>query len=193
MSYTIIDIETTGLSKHRHKITEIGAAKVRDGKIVEQYQTLVNPGCHIPSFITKLTGINDDMVKDAPTIASVLPEFMAFLGEDVFVAHNATFDFGFLDHNLQQHHNQPISNKRLCTRKLANRMFPDMQRKRLQDLCSVFNVTNIQAHRALADVQATAEVFSNMLRLLNDQGINDIDSILNFECSKIKKEVVLFE
>ncbi len=130
MSYTIIDIETTGLSKHRHKITEIGAAKVRDGKIVEQYQTLVNPGCHIPSFITKLTGINDDMVKDAPTIASVLPEFMAFLGEDVFVAHNATFDFGFLDHNLQQHQNQPISNKRLCTKKLENRMLPDIKKKR---------------------------------------------------------------
>ena len=167
--------------------------KYENGKIVDEFNTLINPQCHIPSFITRLTGINDEMVKDAPRIDEVIPDFAGFVRGASFVAHNATFDFGFLDHNLQQHHNQPISNKRLCTRKLANRMFPDMQRKRLQDLCSVFNVTNIQAHRALADVQATAEVFSNMLRLLNDQGINDIDSILNFECSKIKKEVVLFE
>ena len=124
MSFTIIDIETTGLSKHTDKITEIAAAKFENGEMVT-FQTLVNPEVRIPRFITELTGITNQMVESAPTINQVLPHFMDFLGDDVFVAHNATFDFGFLDHNLQLHHNKEIENEVLCTRKLANRLVPD--------------------------------------------------------------------
>src|SRR3989344_3226780 len=161
--YTVIDIETTGLSKNYHQITEIAAARIRAGKIIEQYQTLVNPQVHIPQFITKLTGIDNVMVKDAPVIKQVLPSFVDFLGEDVFVAHNATFDFGFLDYNWKYHHGQNLMNKRLCTKKLANRLFPELERKRLMDLCEHLNINNQQAHRAMGDVRATAEVFTNML------------------------------
>lgn len=179
--YTVIDIETTGLSKNYHQITEIAAAKVRAGEIIEQYQTLVNPQVRIPSFITALTGITNEMVQDAPKIAQALPDFQNFLGKDIFVAHNATFDYGFLDYNLRLHQGQNLLNQRLCTKKLANRLLPELERKRLQDLCQYFNINNQQAHRALGDVQATTQVFNQMLNILHQKGISEVDEILKFE------------
>ncbi|MFC1691594.1 PolC-type DNA polymerase III [Nanoarchaeota archaeon] len=189
MVFTVIDIETTGLSKKRHKITEIAAARFRNGEITRTYQTLVNPDRHIPSFITKLTGIDDDMVKDAPKINEVLPSFVKFLGEDVFVAHNATFDFGFLYHNLSKYHDFELLNNRLCTRKLANRIFPELPRKRLGDLCEYLEITNNEAHRALGDVNATVEVFRNMLSMLNEKGISETADIIKFEKSPVRRNL----
>ena len=183
MAFTIIDIETTGLSKHYHKITEIAAAKFRNNRIVESYQTLINPQVRIPSFITLLTGIDNELVKCAPKIKQVLPSFVEFLGDDIFVAHNATFDFGFLEHNLNRCLRYRLLNNRLCTRKLANRLYPELPRKRLADLCKFMNVNNLQAHRALGDVQATAKIFTNMLAMLNKQGISKIEDIIKFEKS----------
>ena len=185
--YTVIDIETTGLSKSYHQITEIAAARVRNGEVIKKYQTLVNPCVKIPSFITKLTGIDNDMVKDAPLIKEVLPSFKNFLGDNVFVAHNATFDFGFLEHNLRMHYQHELLNPRLCTRKLANRIFPDLPRKRLQDLCRHLNVKNEQAHRAMGDVEATVDVFNQMKSILYSKGITEIRDILKFEKSSIKR------
>ena len=186
--YTVVDIETTGLSKHMHQITEIAAARVRNGEIVEQYETLVNPEVRIPSFITKLTGISDAMVKNAPTISKVLPEFVNFVGRDVFVAHNATFDYGFLEHNARVQGHR-LENERLCTRKLANRLFPELPRKRLGDLCSHLNIRNVQAHRAMGDVQATALVFNEMLAILQSRGISEMSSVLKFERTSGKRGV----
>jgi len=187
MVFTVIDIETTGLSRQYHKITEIAAAKVRNGKLVRSYQTLVNPKVRIPSFITRLTGIDNEMVKGAPTIKKVLPSFTKFLGDDIFVAHNATFDFKFLEHNLRTHCNHQLSNNRLCTRKLANRLFPALSRKRLEDICSHLNIKNSQAHRALGDVKATVGVFTNMLDFLKDKGICKVEDIIKFEKSPRKR------
>ncbi|MBI2662337.1 3'-5' exonuclease [Candidatus Woesearchaeota archaeon] len=185
--YTVIDIETTGLSKNYHQITEIAAVKICAGKIVEQYQTLVNPQVRIPRFITHLTGIDNEMVKDAPIIKRVLPSFVDFLGYDVFVAHNAMFDFGFLDHNLKYHQGQNLQNKRLCIKKLANRLFPELERKRLVDLCEHLKVNNKQAHRAGSDVRATAAVFTNMLGILQKRGISEVEDILKFERLPIRR------
>ena len=185
--YTVIDVETTGLSKSYHQITEIAAAKIRCGKIIDSYQTLINPQVRIPSFITRLTGIDNKMVKDAPKINQVLPAFVNFLGDDIFVAHNATFDFGFLDYNLKLHQGQNLLNQRICTKKLANRLLPELERKRLLDLCQYFKVNNVQAHRAMGDVQATAEVFNKMLNILQDKGISEVDEVLRFEKMPIRR------
>ena len=184
--YTVIDIETTGLSKFQNKITEIAAARVVDGEVREWFQTLINPQVPIPAFITKLTGINDRMVQDAPIVEEVLPKFMRFIKNDIFVAHNATFDHGFLNYNLQKHHEQEILNNRLCTKKLANRIFPELPRKRLQDLCSHLQVQNNQAHRAMSDVLATTKVFNSMLQMLEKKGISNVQDILKFEQSTVK-------
>ncbi|MBN2457908.1 3'-5' exonuclease [Candidatus Woesearchaeota archaeon] len=187
MVYTVVDIETTGLSRHYHRITEIAAAHVSGNRVVERYHTLVNPCVRIPVFITKLTGISDGMVRDAPKIEEVLPDFLGFLGNRVFVAHNATFDFRFLEHNALVHLDQELSNRRLCTRKLANRLCPELARKRLCDLCEHFNVKNEQSHRAMGDVDATVKVFSCMLKTLEKMGISDIDEIFKFEKSLVRR------
>ena len=193
MSFTIIDIETTGLSKFYHKITEIAAAKIAKGKIIEEYQTLVNPETRIPRFITRLTGIDNEMVKNAPKINKVLPSFIEFLGQDIFVAHNVTFDYGFIEQNLKRYHDYNIKNEKLCTRKLANRMHPEMPSKRLADLCQKYSIQNEQAHRALGDVRATAEIFSKMKTKLEEKGIKE-NEITKFEklplacCHKIFTE-----
>ena len=176
--YTVVDIETTGLSKQYHHITEIAAVKIRQGRIVDSYETLINPQVRIPTFITHLTGIDTQLVKNAPVISQVLPSFVNFLGEDVFVAHNATFDYGFLAH----HHN--LLNPRLCIRKLANRLFPELAHKRLADLCAHLNIDNVQAHRAMGDVQATAAVFGHMLSILQEKGISEVPEVLKFERGK---------
>jgi DNA polymerase-3 subunit alpha (Gram-positive type) len=185
MVYTVIDIETTGLSKYADKVTEIAAAKVKDGEVVKEFQTLVNPEVRIPSFITKLTGIDNKMVKDAPTIDKAIPDFVKFLGEDIFVAHNATFDHGFLNVNAQYHMEHIIVNDRLCTRKLANRILPDLSSKKLGALCDHFNIVNSQAHRAMGDVQATVCVLNNMLNILKNKGIEHPEKVLEFERSSL--------
>lgn len=177
----MVDIETTGLSKRDNHITEIAALRMRNREVVDSFQSLVNPQVRIPIFITKLTGINNTMVKNAPTIKEVLPSFTKFLGDDVFVAHNATFDHSFVEYNL----GRSLANPKLCTRKLAIRLFPNLARKRLVDLCNHMNVKNIQAHRAMGDAQAAAAVFSTMLNILHSKGITKVPDVLKFERGKI--------
>jgi DNA polymerase III epsilon subunit family exonuclease len=179
--YIIVDIETTWLSKDSNHITEIAAVLFDGKKIVKKFQTLVNPQRPIPSFITHLTGINNEMVKNAPTIDQALQAFLAFLEDHIFVAHNATFDHWFLNHNGVKHLNSTIENHVLCTRKLANRLLPDLPSKRLEALCRHFNVTNKRAHRAMADVLATVEIFQKMLILLKKKGIEDKAEIIQFQ------------
>ena len=181
MQYTVVDIETTGLSEYKHKITEIAAVRIEGGKMVDSFQTLINPGVRIPSFITRLTGITDEMVRDAPPIHEVMPAFVKFLGNTIFVAHNASFDYRFLNYYAQQCCRTALGNKRLCTRKLANRLLPELGNKRLSNLCEHFNITNIQAHRALADVHATVAVLNRFLTQLQTCNIQTVEDMLRFE------------
>jgi DNA polymerase III epsilon subunit family exonuclease len=188
MSYVVVDIETTGLSKSHHRITEIAAAVVDNkGSIRKEFQTLINPGVKIPGFITRLTGIDDDMVKDAPTISQVMPAVIKVLGNNTFVAHNASFDFGFLDYNAAYYFRKRIGNERLCTRKLANRLCPRLPSKKLSALCDYFNITNTDAHRAMSDVYATVEVLNRFIDILKDSGITKKEDILRFESLPAKK------
>jgi len=187
MTYVVIDIETTGLAKYYHKITEIAAVRVNKGKIKDQFQTLVNPETHIPSFITRLTGIDDEMVKDAPLINEVMPKFTKFLGNKIFVAHSASFDHGFLNHNAEDE----IKNPRLCTRKLANRLLPDLYSKKLGVLCEHFGIKNNQAHRAMSDTLVTVEILNNFIGMLKEKGFKNPKDILKFEKMPRKKIMAL--
>ena len=186
--YSVVDIETTGLSRKMHKITEIAAVKVRNGKIAGRFQSLVNPRVHIPLFITSLTGIDDEMVKDADPIEKVLPKFLDFMEGGVFVAHSATFDYGFINHNAEQHLGLSLSNERLCTRKLANRLLPGLSSKKLGVICEHLGIVNEQAHRAMGDVDATVKVFSHFLELMKEEGLRTEKDIFRFEKSPIRKK-----
>lgn len=184
--YVVVDIETTGLSRFKHGITEIAAQMYEDGKVIAEFQTLVNPERHIPPMITRLTGIDNDMVADAPTIHEVMPDFIEFLGDHIFVAHNASFDFNFLDHYKFQTMNCGIENPVLCTRKLANRLLSHLPKKNLGSLCDHFALTNRQAHRAMADVEVTVQILDRFIEMLEANNICDKHRIIEFQNKSIK-------
>jgi DNA polymerase-3 subunit alpha (Gram-positive type) len=178
--YVVFDIETTGLNADRDRITEIGAVKVRDGKIVDHYSTFVNPEIPIPSFIENLTGINDDMVKDAPTIDNVLPKFLDFVGDAVLVAHNAPFDTGFIKVNARKI-GLKVQNTVLDTLQLSRSMFPELKKHKLNIVAKHLGVELLNHHRAVDDSKATGEILVKCFEILKEKGavtLGDIQSVL---------------
>lgn len=178
--FCIVDIETTGLSAYKHKITEIAAVIFDWEKIVNEFCSFVNPECHIPSYIVNFCWITNEMVKNAPTINEILPSFLNFMQDNIFVAHNATFDKWFIWHNANQI-NLDLSNPILCTRKLANRITPHLQSKSLAYLSQHFCIVNDQAHRALSDVITTSKILWNFLTILKNNWINSNEEILKLQ------------
>lgn len=171
--FVVFDIETTGLSKEKNNITEIGAVKVVGGKIVDKWSTFVNPCQPIPENIVNLTGINDKMVKDAPKIGEILPEFLEFCRGCVLVAHNAAFDTGFIkkaaeDNNLE--YNFCV----LDTLMLARCMYPDLHNFKLDTLAKHLGVILDNHHRAVDDAKATADAFVKMIVTLREDGKTEI-------------------
>ena len=187
MTFTIVDIETTGLSPYYHKITEIAALRYNDGKITKEFSTLINPEVPIPRFITRLTGIDNELVKDAPKIDEAIPKFTKFLGDTAFVAHNAGFDFKFLNYFSELHTKDTFDNHKICTCRLARRLLPELPKKKLGHICEHFNITNDSAHRAMGDARATVEIFDNFIKMMREKDIHEIEDILLFQKSKIPK------
>jgi DNA polymerase-3 subunit alpha (Gram-positive type) len=185
--FMVVDIETTGLHPSIHKITEISAIRFNNGKIKEEFTTLVNPQHHIPIFITHLTGITDSMVKDAPVINEVIPQFIDFLGERTFVGHNAGFDYKFLNHNSMKYLSRSIDNPLLCTCKLARRLLPELYSKRLGIVSKHLGIENINAHRARGDALATAQVLERFLMMLEEKGIREHEEIIKFQKTKVPR------
>ena len=185
--YVVLDVETTGLSKHFCKITELAALRVRGNKVVDKFQSLVNPECPIPEFITHLTGIDNELVKYEKPIKEVLPGFLDFLGEDIMVGHNVGFDYGFINHNSEKHLEKTLTNSRLCTIKLSRRLLPDLASRKLASLCDYFEVTNEKEHRAMGDCVATNKIFAKMNGILHNNGITEKEDILKFQKSKIPR------
>ena len=130
-TFVVVDVETTGLSPRDGGITEIAMIKVRNGMLWDEYTTLVNPLMPIPDEVTALTGIDDEMVADAPTAEEVAPAISEFLGSGVFTAHNAPFDLGFVNSTLAKGKIERIQNPVLCTCKLARRLLPNLYSKSL--------------------------------------------------------------
>lgn len=180
MKCIVLDIETTGMSRYYHKITEIAAVKIENNIIVDKFHTLINPQTHIPSFITRLTGIDDYLVKDAPKIYEVLPKLKDFLEEHTIVAHNAPFDKGFLEHNFKYHLNHNLENKTICTLRLANRVPIEFENRKLGTLCNYFNIKNEREHRAMGDTMATVELLNNFQKILYNNNIKTIEEICDF-------------
>ncbi|HHV29605.1 PolC-type DNA polymerase III [Acetivibrio mesophilus] len=176
--FVVFDIETTGLSTDKDKITEIGAVKIKEGKIVDTFSTFVNPEIPIPEFIVKLTGITDDMVADAPTIETVLPEFIEFVGNCPLVAHNAVFDTGFIRHNACLI-NKNVDNPVIDTLELSRQMFPELKKHKLDIVAKHLGVSLENHHRALDDAKACAGIFVKCLEILDKKDVKTIDDIQN--------------
>ncbi len=173
LEYVIVDVETTGCSHAcADRVTEVAAVIVRDRRQVAEYSSLINPGRAIPSMITRLTGISNEMVADAPAFHEVAETISSMLESRVFVAHNAAFDWGFLTAELLRATGRPLAGDRLCTVKLARRLLPQLPRRNLDAVTAHFGVHVEARHRALGDAVATARVFSLMLDELGRRGVH---------------------
>jgi DNA polymerase-3 subunit epsilon len=173
VTFACVDLETTGGAPPEARITEIGAVKYRGGQRVGTYRTLVDPGVPIPRFVSYLTGIDDLMVRDAPPVEAVLPSLVEFLAGSVFVAHNAGFDFRFLNHDLDRLGYQTIPGPPVCTARLARRVLSpdDVPNLRLATLAQFFRTATQPCHRALEDAEACADVLHGLLDLGGRLGI----------------------
>lgn len=176
-TFIVFDIETTGLSKENDKITEIGAVKVENGKIIDRFSTFVNPKRRLSEEIVKLTNITDDMLKDAPTIDKVLPEFLKFCGNSVLVAHNASFDVGFIRNNAEALHMPSVDNTVLDTVELSRTLLPELKKHKLDIVAEHLGISLEGHHRAVNDAEATAEIFIKLIAMLEQKGITNVDKI----------------
>jgi DNA polymerase-3 subunit epsilon len=172
--YAIVDIETTGGNAGTGSITEI-AILISEGKeIIHRYTTLVNPMRPIPIFIEKLTGISDNLVKDAPIFGQVAKEVFELLQDKIFVAHNVNFDFSFISHQLAQH-GFKLQSRKLCTVRLSRKIFQDLPKYSLGHLCRSLGIEIESRHRAMGDAEATAVLFQ---RLLDNDRAKHVESML---------------
>lgn len=189
-TYNILDFETTGLSPQFDRIIEVGAVKVKNGEVIDRFESLINPNQLLQAVITRITGITNDMIDRAEPATVVLPKLVDFLGTDVTLAHNAQFDSSFLYAELERAGINYYS-EFLCTLQLSRRVLQDLPSHKLSALCDYFGVKNESSHRALSDVMATQGVFSHMCEIIKDASHNpDLTVRDMLELSKISKTKV---
>ena len=181
--YAIVDIETTGGYASANGITEI-AIHVFDGeKVIEKFETLINPGQPIPRYIQSFTGITDEMVKKAPSFEKVAKPIHRILTENIFIAHNVNFDFSFLKSHLLRA-GYELTSKKLCTVRLSRKIFPGFPSYSLGNLCHSLKIKVNNRHRAGGDAEATVEVFKKLLA-------NDKESFIAKSLQRNSKEQIL--
>ncbi len=182
LSYVVVDVETTGTRAYGgDRITEVAAVVVRNGQVCELFETLVNPERPIPAFITHLTNITWEMVKDAPRFADVAPRLLEVLSGNVFAAHNANFDWRFVSSEFQRASATQLSGPRVCTVKLARKLLPQLPRRSLDNVARYYGVEITSRHRAAGDAVATAHCLVRMLADAQDRGCvswEDLDMLL---------------
>jgi len=170
LTFVAFDLETTGLSPQLDRIVEIGAVKYVDGREVAHYGVLVNPEMPMPPGASAVNGITDAMLEGKPTIREVLPGFLAFVGDAVLVAHNASFDLGFVRSAMARQGLGQLPNDFVDTRIMAQKAYPGRPNYKLQSLALDLGVKALEAHRAEDDARVCLEVFQACLKQLNPGG-----------------------
>ena len=168
-NYTVVDIETTGMSWNFSKILEISALKVRNKEITEEFSELINPHEPIPYFIKNLTGITDEMVCDALELDEVLLKFKDFLREDIIVGHNVNFDVNFLYDNFLNVLNNPMQNNFVDTLRISRKLLPELKHHKLDNLTQYYNIKARDKHRALNDCVLTNKVYIDMCKTVYEK------------------------
>ena len=162
--YVVVDVETTGGRAGLHRLTEIGAVKVKNGKVIDEFSTLLNPERSVPAFITNLTGISNEMVKDAPLFEDIADRFAHFLEGSIFVAHNVGFDYGFINSEFRRL-GRVFKMPKMCTVASMRKLYPGHSSYSLKNLCREYHIPLTSHHRALCDAKAAAE----LLFLVNEK------------------------
>ena len=182
LDFVVVDIEATGAKMPPNRIIELGAYRIRGGQIVDNFITLVNPEISIPRFVVALTGISNEMVKQAPLFAEVAPKWLEFVEDAVLIAHNAPFDTNFLNHEISRvYPGHRMINPHLCTVTLSRRAVPGLANYRLETVADHFSISIVDRHRAGSDALATAEVFLRILARLEEHGVRDLATARSFE------------
>lgn len=177
-TFCVFDIETTGLSAKECAITEIGAVLYRNGQVSDTFQTFVNPHVPISENITKLTGITDDMVKDAPDISEVLPKFLEFSKGCIFVAHNASFDIGFISTACERL-GIDFNPTYVDTVSVSRYVNPDLNKHTLDSISKYFSLEDFNHHRAYEDAKMLAMIFGKLVEKLSTEGIYTLSAMSN--------------
>jgi len=183
-TYCVFDLETTGFKPGIDRITEIAIAKVKDGKIIEEFSTFVNPERPIPKLVQELTHITDVMVENAPKIDEVLPKFIEFTKGSVLVAHNSSFDLGFITHFAREY-NLKVENMAIDTLAISRELYEHYENHKLGTIALNMGISLEGAHRAINDVRATTEIFNQMIKDINKKGLN----VKGYAYSVIDKEI----
>lgn len=190
-TYIALDFETTGLKPEEERITQIAAIKMviegdkflPNSQVLEmrRFETLVNPEKEISKFITDLTGIDNEKVKDAPKEHEAIKQFLEFAGENpIVIAQNAPFDLGFLHHATLRAGLEPKVYDFYCTRTMAAILFPNISH-RLVDMVKLFDIELKEAHNAIHDVNATIQLFSKLTVIANLMGLNFKNKLVHHE------------
>ncbi len=161
----VLDVETTGLDYTKEKIIEFGAVKLVNGKITEKFETLINAKQHIRKSSEAIHGISEEMLKDAPTEEEIFPKIFEFIGDYPIVAHNAIFDFSFLNRTSKRLYNKPLENHHIDTQFMFKEIYPQLESCGLEALMSIFNVDFSTRHRALADAEGLALCYPRLKKM----------------------------
>lgn len=170
-TYVVFDVETTGLSAVYDTIIELAAVKIKEGEIIDRFESFANPHHRLSATTINLTGITDDLVENAPDVPDVLAKFREWAGDDILVAHNASFDMGFLNTGYKQMGQSKASNPVIDTLELGRFLYPEFKNHRLNTLCKKFDIELTQHHRAIFDAEATGYLLVRMLKDALEKGI----------------------
>lgn len=172
--YVVFDLETTGINQELDDIIEISAIKVKNHEITEEFSTLVNPGRKIPKAATAVNGITDEMVADAPDIATAMEAFLTFIGEEVLVGHNIhTFDTNFTYDAAMNSLGKELHNDYIDTLYMARRCLPELSHHKLTDVSAHFCIETEGAHRALCDCRMNQRCYEEMGKLMQEKEMPD--------------------
>jgi DNA polymerase-3 subunit epsilon len=179
-TFAVVDVETTGVrSRTGDRITEIAIVTVSNGVVKLAFDSLVNPERYIPPPITAVTGITNEMVMRAPTFAEVSDAVLAALSGRIFVAHNARFDWNFIDTELRRARDLVLSGPRLCTVRLARRLVMGVTSCGLDSLTHFFGWENQARHRAAGDALVTAQLLNRLIQLASERGATTVDDLVS--------------
>lgn len=189
--YCVIDLETTGLSFTYDEIIEIGILKVRNNEIIDQYNQLINPGYSLPYYITEITGITDEMVKNKPKIDEVKNDILNFIDNDILVGHNTSFDLNFIKYNI----NKELTNNYIDTLQFCRKLYPQLKHHRLTDMSNFLKLSNNE-HRALSDCLTTKQLYDEIKSTMKEKGLKISDIFANtknrIDVTKIEAQNIEF-
>ena len=181
-AYVVVDVETTGTRAYGgDRVTEVAVVQVRDGVATPVFDTLVNPDRPIPGYISQLTNISWEMVKDAPRFGDVCEQLLGVLEGHVFVAHNVLFDWRFISMEVERATGRPLRGRRLCTVRMARKLLPQLRRRNLDSVTAHYGIDIGARHRAGGDALATAHVLLRLIAEAKQAGcatLDDVDRLL---------------